>query len=64
MPNHFPLRKVPKKELDLEIIKVSEGKQKQQIIKFTTFFFKDWKKKKDKNEVNKVFWKIVSTQWK
>ena len=64
MPNHFPLTKVPKKELDLEIIKVSEGKQKQQIIKFTTFFFKDWKKKKDKNEVNKVFWKIVSTQSK
>ena len=46
MPNHFPLRKVPKKELDLEIIKVSEGKRKQQIIKFTTFFFRDWKKKR------------------
>ena len=40
MPNHFLLKKVSKKELDLQIVKVVG---------------KDWKKKKDKNEYNRLY---------
>ena len=41
MPNHFLLKKVPKKELDLQIVKVSGKKTETTDNKIHNAFFKD-----------------------
>ena len=68
MPNHFSWRKVlKKKELNLQIVKISGRKTETTDNKFHDFFSRIGKKRKTKMntiDFNKVFWKIVSTQSK
>ena len=59
MSNHFLLQKVRKKRAKLTNCKSKweeNRNKKKTIIKFTMlFFFKDWKKKKDKNENPRLY---------
>ena len=67
----FFIKKVLKKELDLQIVKARGKKTETTDNKFDDFFFsRTGRKRKTKintvdfKEVNKVFWNIVSTQLK
>ena len=55
MPNHFSWRKVlKKKELNLQIVKISGRKTETTDNKFHDFFSRIGKKKEDKNEYNRL----------
>ena len=60
MPNHFLLQKVQKKRAKLTNCKSKweENRNKKKTdnkIHNAFFFFKDWKKKKDKNENPRLY---------
>ena len=61
----FIQKSAEKKELDLQIVKVSEKKTETTDNKIHVFFFffKDWKKKKDKNEYNRFHQHQRSTKF-